>query len=158
MAAVDVRPIVSALRSGARLLAALQIPQYAPPAFLLDSRRSGTGRTVQPDQFDNRSICFTTDFPSATYLGAHGIHRALLVQRTGLQPQPDLAHTLRRWQEASVALERVQLDFTEPPERFEVTRPSWYGAIFQRALSMIGLRRAEAGGFGAWVQDSPASG
>lgn len=156
--AVDVLPILCALRQGAERLAQIALPPDAPPAFLLDANRHGDIRKMLPNEFDNRSVCFTTDFPSANFLQANGINKALLVQKNALFPQSDLAHTLRRWQDAGIVLERVRLDFPGLPERFEVSRPTWYGAMFQRALAALGLRRAKAGGFGAWVPEASASG
>lgn len=157
VASVDVLPILQALRTGAEQLAGLPIPPDAPPAFLLDANRRGDGRTMLPGEFDNRSICFTTDFPSANFLTAHGFQRALLVQKNNLRPQSDLAHTLRRWQDGGISLERVAVDApVARPEPFEVSRPSWYRAMFQRALAAMGFLRAKSGGFGAWVPDSHA--
>jgi hypothetical protein len=156
--AVNVLPIISALRNTAEQLAQLKLPLDAPPAFLLDANRSGDGRKMEPDEFDNRSISFTTDFPSANFLASHRIQRVLLVQKERVEPESDLAHTLRRWQDAGFTLERKRIDFPERPERFEVARPSWYGAMFQRVLSSIGLRRSGTGGFGAWVPESSAGG
>ncbi len=158
VAAVNVLPIMNALRNGAGLVLARNLPCDAPPVFLLDANRRGEGRKMQPDEFDNRSVCFTTDFPSANFLLAHGIQRVLLVQRTRGQPQSDLAHPLLRWQEAGLGLERIQFEFPRRPEPLVVRRPSWYGAMFQRALAAVGLRRADTGGFGAWVPDSSAGG
>jgi hypothetical protein len=159
VAAVDVLPTLSALRSGAELLASCRLPLNAPPAFLLDANRHAEGRRVEPDEFDNRSVCFTTDFPSANFLLAHGLQRALLVQRAALEPRSDLAHVLRRWQDGGVALERIRLDSTPAESHpFEVARPRWYGAMFQRALAALGLRRAHKGGFGAWMPESSATG
>jgi len=158
VAAVNVLPIIAALRMGAETLAGLAIPPSAPPAFLLDSNRHGAWFRVEPDEFDNRSVCFTTDFPSANFLLAHGFRRAMLVQRDGNNPRSDLAHVLRRWQEGGMALEIKCVDSPTPPERLEVARPSWYGAMFQRALAAFGLRRAPGGGFGAWVPESSAGG
>lgn len=158
VAAVNVLPIISALRQGAEQLVQLNLPFDAPPAFLLDANRRGDGRKMEPDEFDNRSISFTTDFPSANFLGSHGIQRVMLVQKNSLDPQSDLAHSLRRWQDGGLKLERLRLDPPSRPESFEVARPSWYGAMFQRALSSIGLRRSGSGGFGAWVPESSAGG
>jgi hypothetical protein len=113
---------------------------------------------VQPDEFDNRSICFTTDFPSANFLVAHGIARALLIQRHRSEPQTDLAQVLRRWQDGGLSLERMGLDRPMERESFEVVRPKWYGAMFQRALAASGLHRACGGGFGAWMPEWPSGG
>jgi hypothetical protein len=156
--AVDVLPIIAALKEKSEHLAQLSLANDAPPAFLLDANRHGDGPEMRPGEFDNRSISFTTDFPSANFFAAHGFKRVLLAQRNNITPQPDLAHSLRRWQEAGFVLERFQLDVSQRPEPFEIARPSWYGAMFQRALSSIGLRRSRAGGFGAWMQNSSAGG
>jgi len=155
---VNVLPIINALRKGADQLVQLNVPFDAPPAFLLDASRRGDGRKMEPDAFDNRSISFTTDFPSANFLASHGIQRVILVQKNRLEPQSDLAHSLRRWQDGGLKLERLHLDPASPLEPFEVARPSWYGAMFQRALFSIGLRRSGAGGFGAWMPESSAGG
>ena len=158
MIAVNVLPILGALRAGAEELAKLSLPFDAPPVFLLDANRSGTGQRLQPHEFDNRSISFTTDFPSANFLAFHGIQRAMLVQSDRVEPKPDLAHTLRRWQDAGFVLKSKRLDLPDPPEILEVAKPSWYGAMFQRALAAVGLRRARGDGFGAWMPDSSAAG
>src|SRR5215469_3092864 len=84
VAAVDVLPIISSLRRGAERLANLQISTDAPPVFLLDDNRQGDGRTMMEDEFDNRSVCFTTDFPSANFLLGHGFQQALIVQKSAL--------------------------------------------------------------------------
>jgi hypothetical protein len=160
VAAVDVLPIISALIRGAEQLAQSKLPFDAPPAFLLDANRYGYGRKMEPDEFDNRSISFTTDFPSAIFFASAGIKRVVLVQKSQVEPKPDLTHSLRRWQDAGLLLERKGLDCPGPPERFQVARPPWYGAMFQRALSSIGLRRAgmAMGGFGSWMAESSSGG
>jgi hypothetical protein len=158
VAAVDVLPIMSALRNGAEELARLNLPTDAPPAFLLDANRRGDGRKMQSEEFDNRSISFTTDFPSANYFIAHGIQHIMLLQEKTDEPQSDIAHSLRRWQDAGFILERKRIDSPKAAERFEVARPSWYGTMFQRVLSSIGLRRSSTGGFGDWVPPSSSGG
>ena len=82
----------------------------------------------------------------------------MLIQNDAVEPQTDLAHTLRRWQDGGLKLERLRLEPPSKPESFHVARPPWYGAMFQRALSWLGLRRSSGGGFGRWVPESSAGG
>ena len=156
--AVDVVPIVRALGNGAERLAQCSVAPDAPPAFLLDANRQGGLRTMLPNEFDNRSVSFTTDFPSANFLQANGISRVLLVQKISRIPQSDLAHTLRRWQDGGLVLERISLDFLAAPEHFEVAKPSWYGMMFQRVFAAFGFHRSMKGGFGGWVPDTSSGG
>jgi hypothetical protein len=158
VAAVDVLPIIAALKAGAETLGRLELPQDAPPVFLLDTNRRGGARKMEPDEFDNRSASFTTDFPSANFFASHGIKRIILVQKGSIKPQPDLAHSLRRWQDAGFTLERKEIDSPAPLEKFEVDRPSWYRSMFQRMLLRMDLRRGSTGGFGAWVPESSGGG
>lgn len=158
VAAVDVLPIIAALKAGAETLARLELPEDAPPAFLLDANRRGGARAMEPEEFDNRSASFTTDFPSANFFASKQIKRVVLVQKGSIEPQPDLAHSLRRWQDAGFTLERKQIDSPASLERFEVDRPSWYRSMFQRMLLRLDLRRASNGGFGAWVPESSGGG
>lgn len=155
-ALVDVYEIVEALGAAAPLLSTLNLSLEAPPAFLLDANRRGEGKPVTPGRFDNRSVSFTTDFPSATFLRANGIERAVLVQLDRDEPQPDLAHTLRRWQEGGIQIMRKRLDYPDGPIPIEISKPSAFGLLFQRALAALGLRRG-LGGFGGMVP-TPSSG
>ena len=75
----------------------------APPAFLLDSRRFPRGKAASPGQFDNRWMVFPQDFPSGKLLLSRGLRRAVVVREGPLMD--DLAHVLRRWQEAGVRIE-----------------------------------------------------
>lgn len=156
--AVDVRPIIAELRRASEPLAQLPLVPEAPPAFLLDAHRAGNGATIGPGQFDNRSISFTTDFPSANFLFAHGIQRALVIQRLGDRPQPDLAHTLLRWQEAGLRLEILGLESVIRPVPLHVEKPPLFQRMFQRALATFRLTRSSNGGFGNWIPDSSSGG
>ena len=145
------------MRKGAETLPLLNLSPDATPAFLLDANRRGF-RVMEPDEFDNRSAVFTTDFPSANFFASRGIKRFILIQKGTLEPQPDLAHSLRRWQDADFVLERKDVDEPAPLERFQVDRPAWYRTMFQRALLRMGLRRSGGGGFGAWVPEAGSGG
>jgi len=156
---VDVYPIVDAIEQATlRLRDRLEgLPAKAPPAFLLDSNRR-LGETPKPGDFDNSSVSLPTDFPSAVFLQSRGVNRVFVVydsaDRTSVasgQPASDLAHTLLRWQNAGIAILACPLDENlegSKPAPIVLTRPTWFGAIWHNALSVLGLRRNPLGGFG----------
>jgi hypothetical protein len=100
----------------------------------------------------------STGFPSANFLASHGLKRVILIQCGHVEPQTDLAHSLRRWQDAGFTLERKRIDSPDPIEAFVVPRPSWYRSMFQRMILMMGLRPSGTGGFGNWVPEKSAAG
>ena len=151
---IPVRPILAAIFAATPELAKLQLPTDAPPAFLLDADRRGGMEAAEPGRFDNRSISFPTDFPSANLLVHRGIHGALLVTETSGEPQPDLAHTLCRWQEAGIALTIKPLGTPIPREPLIVKRPTWYRSLWYRVAMLARLRRNPLGGFGGTLSSS----
>lgn len=155
-AVLDVKPMIRRLRDGADDLRRLSLPPDAPPAFLLDSRRMQV-KPPPPGQYDNRWLSFPQDFPSANFLRSRGIRKVILVD-THPTPREDLAHTLRRWQEAGLELLVKDWSSKHGPRTLNVPRPRWYRAAWQRMLAMIGLQRNSAGGFGAMVPMPGSSG
>jgi hypothetical protein len=156
-ALVDVRPIVIALTQSTRALAMLLLAPDAPPAFLLDANRRGGASIRRPGCFDNRSVSLPTDFPSANLFLSRGIRGVIVVQPTGRQPQVDLAHTLRRWQEAGVQIFINPLDETGGPFPITFNRPSGFKLLWYNFLATIGLKRSPFGGFGGRLP-SPSAG
>ena len=153
VAVVEVWPIVAALYAGAAILRELPLAGDAPPVFLLDAeRRRGRG-VIVPGRFDNRSVSFPTDFPSANFLLSGGIARAVLVQEHGNRPEADLAHTLRRLQDAGMEISLKALNVPGPPRPIVVSRPSMYRWIWHRILTLAGLRRNALGGFGGTLPE-----
>src|SRR5262249_26438882 len=149
VARVDVVPIVAALWHMASEIKNLSPQPAAPPAFLLDwSRFKGTATSSMGD-FDNRSISFPTDFPSANLLLSRNFHRVILVQQGGTQPQEDVAHTLRRWQAAAIRIERKTLNTPVPPSLCVVEKPSQFRGMFYQILARLGFFTSNPlGGFG----------
>jgi hypothetical protein len=139
---------------GAVQLASLNISANASPVFSLDALRTGIGQNFGPEVFDNRWKAFPQDFPSAKFLLEHGIRRILLIQDIVAQPAEDLAHALLRWQEDGLAIFAASAVAVNAPTLITIRRPSQFRALWYRALALIGLRRATAGGFGAWPHNS----
>jgi hypothetical protein len=80
--------------------------------------------------------------------------RAIVVQRRSEPPQADLAHTLRRWQDAGIGIDLKALADDQNPVRIEVRKPSRFGKAWYRFLEMMGLRRHVLGGFGGEIPGS----
>jgi len=128
------------------------LPADAPPAFLLDSRRQ-TG-VPTPGSYDNRWLTFPQDFPSAGRLLVSGIKRCWLFAEPN-RVADDLAHVLRRWQDAGVEI----MDGTAHlPTHIEIKKPLWFRRVFYRWVVLSGLRPNAFGGFGATVPTQSSGG
>src|SRR5262249_14537738 len=137
----------------------LNVPYDSPPAFLLDAhRRSGTGIAMNPGDFDNRSVSLPTDLPSANMLLSCGIRKAILIQETASAPQPDLAHTLLRWQQAAIQILAASTSDPNQLTPIAVAKPSMFKLMFQRLTATMGLRRSPLGGFGGYLPDVSSGG
>lgn len=152
-AIVPVEPILRKLRDAEPEMRSFVLPADAPPAFLLDAKRLNPSMSPDPGKFDNRWAVFPQDFPSANFLLSHGIRQVIVLQPDSLQgkPQLDLAHVLLRWREAGIELYAQDPDGQNAPGVLQVDRPSSFRSLFYRALTLAGLRRNSAGGFGSIV-------
>lgn len=120
-AIVAVGPIIGALERAVPYLA--EIPAAAAPAFLLDASRNGEGVRVGPGLFDNRSICRSSDFPSAERLQSAGVRRIVILCDA---VQDDLRSVALEWQSAGLEiwLKRPSQRRPAVPERL---RRPWFG-------------------------------
>jgi hypothetical protein len=155
LAVVNVEGIMAHLVGLAGRLSALALPDDAPPAFLVDAGRHGPPGPVNVGLFDNRSILFVTDFPSAIALAAHNIRRALLISQRSRLLTDDLAYVLRTWQKAGVTLARKNVDDVEPIQPLTIGGFWLLFQLGQRLWAWAHLRRGFQGAFGGFV---PASG
>ncbi|MCC7407771.1 MAG: hypothetical protein IT442_06840 [Phycisphaeraceae bacterium] len=148
-----VRPVIEALLAGTVKVAeeAEKLAPGAPPAFLIDSRRTRADVASQPGMFDNRWIVFPQDFPSATYLRSAGISRMVVVQHGTWELTEDLRHVLLRWQEGGVRIEVWRTDVPPPPREVQVRRPRGFRWMWARLLMMLAYRVNAAGGFGSRI-------
>ena len=152
-AAVEVLPIAAQLRAAMDALRALPLAADAPPAFLLDANRRRSRFALGPGDFDNRSVCFPTDFPSPERLLEGGIRRAIVIQRDE-RPDVDLARVLAAWESAGIALLRYDHARAAGPESMHAPAPRWWRSLWYALTVTLGLRRSALGGFGATVHST----
>jgi hypothetical protein len=155
---VDVSPILYALAANARNLPQRSLAPDAPPAFMLDALRRIGSTANAPGRFDNRSMSFPTDFPSAAFLLSQGIAKALVIQMNEADPQADLSHTLLRWQEAGIEIYSSGLVEGGQMKPIKVKKPSMFRQLWYRLSASMGLRRNPLGGFGAMTPFPSESG
>lgn len=155
---VDLFAIRQRLICDAENVAGMPIPADAPPCFLLDSRRAGRGPYISPGYFDNRWVVLPQDFPSARFLLSQDITAICLVNQKGDAPPRDLAHVLHRWQLERLPIQLMGLENGQPAAPITVARPSYFGALWYRWLTLFGLRRHAGGGFGSVVPIPSSSG
>ena len=153
--AVDVQSILIAMRAATDILRGLHISSDAPPAFLLDANRRRSRFRLSVGDFDNRSVCFTTDFPSAQLLSEGGVHTILLVQWEG-PPDADLVRVLAGWQEAGLSLlqKDVAIVALAAPLRLRIEPPRWWQRAWQWITVNASLHRSALGGFGDIIKSS----
>lgn len=143
------------LACGASVLASQPLAADAPPAFLIDSNRLEGKWKPEPGDFDNRWLVFPQDFPSSRCLKSHGIDGVVWITETNGALSSDLAHVLHGWQEGGIQIYALRWGMIPAePKLLRVSRPASYGSLWYRALSILGLRRNSAGGFGSTIPDS----
>jgi hypothetical protein len=155
---LDMSSLVREICGGTQRLQRLDFASDAPPAFILDSLRLKGTNPLRDDMFDNRWMVFPQDFPSARFLADHKIKRMTLVQTGKTQPQEDLSHVLRRWQEGGIEILAKTSGDLSLPTQLAVSRPSNFKASWYRALAIMGLRRSSVGGFGSFIPETSAAG
>lgn len=155
---IDTTALTDALGAGVEVLKAHTLKPDAPPAFLLDSRRSASAGADQPGRYDNRWVVLPQDFPSAAFLGSRGIKEITVIQRGGLTPATDLSHVLLRWREGGLRLRAIDRDSGTSDENLTVSPPSWFRRAWYAAIVLMGLRRSNVGGFGSMVPERTSSG
>lgn len=145
--AVEVEPILSALVSNADALSRAKLKPDSPPAFLLDADRRLARRELRPGIFDNRSVCFITDFPSAEFLQTHGISN-VVVATTASDFADDLREVLISWQRGGLQILHKNINNRAKPDLVVVKPPSFLESLWFRLSVALGLKKSEIGGFG----------
>ena len=149
---VDMSRITAGLHRGAELLRKLSLPNTAPPAFVLDSLRHGSGIPIHVGMFDNRSAVDLSDFPSASLLGQNGIKSVILVQERRA-PADDLNSVLLNWQNAGIEISLLSPRQGASPERIRVQRSPWWRRLWFR-FGMLFYSKDGYGAFGHVISSS----
>jgi hypothetical protein len=148
---VNIVPTLLALQTGTDRLRGLTLPADAPPAFLIDSDRQATQNPPLPGTFDNRSVVFVTDFPSAARLAGYRITSALLIRESAAGLGDDLRLALQTWQKEGIVLTAKWLAEPGGPVTWTLPRPSWLAGLRQRLRVFFGFRRNPSGEFGEFI-------
>jgi hypothetical protein len=152
---VPMGEVVQALLHGAQELPRKGLPLEAPPAFLLDARRD-SGESPLRGHYDNRSVVFPTDFPSAERLQRAGITEIVLIQAGGGRAREDVSPILASWQAAGLPIRCLPANSAVPAASMHVRRP---GLLRRAARWLGGAPTPDHGGrFGRWIPESPQGG
>jgi hypothetical protein len=137
---VDMSSILTAICGTTKELASLALSPQAPPVFVLDGNRRGSGIPYGPGWFDNRSFVTPADFPSADYFRRHGISKIILLQLT-LDINPDLLQVLLRLQRDGMALATQAPWKPWAPRPLVVKPPNFIVSAWEWLRRKIGYRR-----------------
>jgi hypothetical protein len=154
-AVVDMDPILAALVQAAERLRTLTLADDAPPAFLVNADRQMSLQPMHMGHFDNRSVVFLTDFPSANFLAKQRIQRAILLHERDAFARRDLAYVLWTWQKAGVSLSQRNLYYPGPPQPMSIGGSWFLFDLWHRLHAFFDLRRHPQGGFGGFVGYDP---
>ena len=145
---IDLNPLRSGLIEGAAALQVLRLPDDAPPAFLIDSRR--VDGMPAPTMYDNRWMVFPQDFPSARALMAAGLETVVVIRSDTVMMKPDLRWVLRHWKREGMVVKQLEpINGTERSLDLDTSLFAVFGDHITRWFS--GLRKNSAGGFGGTV-------
>lgn len=152
LSVVNVAPILGALQHGAEALRRIPLPANAPPAFLIDADRQAIQNPPVAGAFDNRSIVFVTDFPSAARLAAQGLTSVLLFRESESGLGDDLRFALQTWDRQGLPIIAAKwLSELGGPVPFTLPRSSWWTGFRQRFRTFFGFRRNPSGEFGEFI-------
>lgn len=160
---VDVGPTVRALHDGAPRLRGRFDPA-ALPCFLLDINRCPAGLRRSPGRYDNRSVVFPQDFPSAILMRSRGVEQVVVVSHGsspsagGADLATDLAHVLHGWERDGLRILRMTATSGKPPVQISVPKPKGFGLAWRRLITFAGFRRSAVGGFGSLIPEASTGG
>ncbi|MBO5180048.1 MAG: hypothetical protein J6B87_06865 [Clostridia bacterium] len=119
MATSDNTSVEIALIKGAAELEKINLPNDAPPAFLLDTNRMSRYK-MNVGIFDNSWDVYNQDMPTAKYLVENGIKK--IIVRADEKIQKDLRKILYKYQVAGINI--LFADSYKKPKKIIIRKPS----------------------------------
>ncbi len=150
---VDVMSILRTLERNTDALKSLNLPESAPPAFLLDASRSDGQWFPSPGIFDNRSVVRESDLPAAEALQNAGIRRVVLI-RSATTLGRDLRPILLAWQTGGLQIQTQEVGREWKPQDYTVARPHAFFALLDQLVMFLSFRANRDGSFGRTIRPS----
>jgi hypothetical protein len=154
---VDVASIVHAMESYTSALGSINLPDAAPPAFLLDANRSQGPLFPPVGAFDNRSIVRESDLPNGEELKRGGIRRVILVRETDTLAC-DLYRILRSWQSDGLQVQTQAYAQVWSPVDYVVKSRNPLSDLLDKVLMWVSFRTNSLGSFGRTIHLAGGSG
>jgi hypothetical protein len=148
-----VKSIVRALERNTTALASIDLPNSAPPAFLLDARRCSGPLFPGSGFFDNRSIVRESDFPSSSRLKAEGIRRIILV-RSDEALRRDLHPILLHWQNDGLEIQWQRYGEPWNPECLTIRRRNAISVFVEKVLMALSFKMSSLGAFRSTIHSA----
>lgn len=152
-ALVDVIRILRALEKNTGTLKSLNLPDSAPPAFLLDANRSRGPLFPSTGTFDNRSVVRESDLPKSELLQEAGIRRVVLI-RTASESGRDLRPILLSWQIAGLQIQTQEVGRAWRPHNYTVVRPPALSTLLDKLVTWFLFRTNSRGSFGRTIRSA----
>ncbi len=150
---VEIMSIMRAMERNTIVLNALNLPESAPPAFLIDANRSKGPRFPGAGVFDNRSIVRESDFPSGEALKNAGIRRVVLF-RSAEGLSRDLLSVLLAWQNDGLQIQTQKYGEEWNPVNYTVKRRGALSILLDRLLAWLAFRTNSRGSFGRIIHSA----
>jgi hypothetical protein len=152
-ALVDVMSIMRALERYTEYLNSMNLPDSAPPAFLLDANRSKGPLFPPAEVFDNRSIVRASDLPSGELLNQAGIRRVILLRTTDRLSR-DLHPIVWSWHNFGLQIQIQHYAEEWDPQDYQIEHRNMFVVLFEKVLMWVSFRTNSIGSFGRTIHSA----
>ncbi len=152
-ALVDVISTMRALERNTTALYSMNLPESAPPAFLLDANRSRGPLFPSAGVFDNRSIVRESDLPSGEILKQVGIRRVILITAADKLSR-DLRTILLSWQHDGLQIQIQRYGEEWNPTNHSIKPRNSLSVLIDRLVMWFVFRTNSQGSFGRIVHSA----